>query len=257
MEPVWRSEWFASYFAEWIDGVTDIEFVKAQYDASVAYGDTCIARVFQALTDRHLWDDTLVVVGSDHGEELDEHGCWFDHPGLYETNVHVPLLIRFPGERWAGQPVAGLCSAVDVAPTLLAALGQEALARAAGMQGRNLLPHFAAGRIPDAAGIYLTECTWMRKRGWRTPRWKLIRALEPDFYGKPSVELYDLEQDPDEQENLAPTQPEVVAQLTAAMEAHVARRLAETGLPDPSIAQAEMLRIFQDRFRAARRRLPS
>ena len=46
--------------------------------------------------------------------------------------------------------------------------------------------------------FYITECTWMRKHGWRTPEWKLIVALEPDFHFKPTVELYNLIEDPDE-----------------------------------------------------------
>ena len=81
--------------------------------------------------------------------------------------------------------------------------------------------------------IYLTECTWMRKHGWRTPEWKLIRALEPDFHFKPSVELYNLIHDPDENENLADTHPDVVELLTERMNAWIAKREAETGLENP------------------------
>ena len=92
----------------------------------------------------------------------------------------------------------------------------------------------------------------MRKRGWRTPQWKLIRALEQDIYGKPPVELYDLREDPAEQTNLAETRTAVVAALSADMEAWIARRLNETGLPDPHIVQADALRIWQPRFIAGK-----
>ncbi|MBI3909739.1 MAG: sulfatase-like hydrolase/transferase, partial [Armatimonadetes bacterium] len=234
--------------------VTDRRYVIAQYDASIAYADVCLARFFQRLTDLQLWDDTLIVVGADHGEELDEHGCWFDHHGLYETNVRVPLLVRFPDRRAAGREIGGLFDALDVAPTLLSALGLPELMARAGMRGRNLLPWLDSGAVPDAAGIYLTECTWMRKRAWRTPRWKLIRALEPDIYGKPPLELYDLAADPEEQHNLADDRPEAVARLSEAMAQHAAARLAETGLPDPLVAQTDALRIWQPRFIAGRRK---
>ena len=73
----------------------------------------------------------------------------------------------------------------------------------------------------------------MRKHGWRTPQWKLIVALEPDFHFKPPVELYNLVEDPGENNNLAESQPEVVALLKARMEAWIAKREAETGLPNP------------------------
>jgi arylsulfatase A-like enzyme len=73
----------------------------------------------------------------------------------------------------------------------------------------------------------------MRKHGWRTPQWKLIVALEPDFHFKPPVELYDLVADPGESVNLAESQPEIVALLRARMDAWIARREQETGLPNP------------------------
>jgi hypothetical protein len=81
--------------------------------------------------------------------------------------------------------------------------------------------------------IYITECTWMRKHGWRTPHWKLIEALEPDFHFKPGVELYNLVEDPEENHNLAESEPGVVEFLRGRMNAFIARREEETGLPNP------------------------
>jgi hypothetical protein len=73
----------------------------------------------------------------------------------------------------------------------------------------------------------------MRKHGWRTPQWKLMVALEPDFHFKPELELYNLVEDPLENDNLAEREPEVVASLRSRMEAWIAKREAETGLPNP------------------------
>ena len=72
-----------------------------------------------------------------------------------------------------------------------------------------------------------------RKHGWRTPQWKLIRALEPDFHFGLPAELYNLVEDPGEQHNLAAEQPDVVAALTARMDAWISRRETATGLPNP------------------------
>ena len=77
----------------------------------------------------------------------------------------------------------------------------------------------------------------MRKHGWRTPQWKLIRALEPDFHFKPEVELYNLVEDPDENRNVAAEFPEVVAMLERQMADHIARRERETGQKDPIFDQ--------------------
>ena len=77
----------------------------------------------------------------------------------------------------------------------------------------------------------------MRKHGWRTPEWKLIQALEPDFHFKPEIELYNLVKDPGENQNLAAKEPEMVALLTSRMERWIAKREAETGFTNPMYTQ--------------------
>ena len=81
--------------------------------------------------------------------------------------------------------------------------------------------------------MYITECTWMRKHGWRTSEWKLIIALEPDFHFKPEVELYNLRLDPEENHNVAAENPEVVDLLRARLDTWIAQREQETGLLNP------------------------
>ena len=73
----------------------------------------------------------------------------------------------------------------------------------------------------------------MRKHGWRTPEWKLIVALEPDFHFKPEVELYNLVEDPAENVNLADREPEIARMLRGRMGAWISKREAETGLTNP------------------------
>jgi hypothetical protein len=81
--------------------------------------------------------------------------------------------------------------------------------------------------------FYITEATWMRKHGWRTPEWKLIQALEPDVHYKPEVELYNLIADPEESHNVAAREPGVVKHLQARMLAHIAKREQESGRTNP------------------------
>ena len=85
--------------------------------------------------------------------------------------------------------------------------------------------------------FYITECTWMRKHGWRTPHWKLIEALEPDFHFKPPVELYNLVEDPDENHNLADSEPGMVDMLRERMNSFIARRERELGITNPMLNQ--------------------
>jgi hypothetical protein len=99
--------------------------------------------------------------------------------------------------------------------------------------GRSLLEMVAGLTSTHDPELYVTEATWMRKHGWRTPDWKLIVALEPDFHFKPEVELYDLRADPGEEVNLVSSRPDVVADLRGRMDVHIAERTKATGRPDP------------------------
>ncbi len=118
-------------------------------------------------------------------------------------------------------------------PTILDLLGEQRLIRELKMDGQSALGLVRGERATNYAELYLTECTWMRKRGWRTHEWKLIEALEPDFHGKPPLELYNLLDDPGETKNLAEAEPALVALLRGRMQAWVDRRVRETGGSDP------------------------
>lgn len=271
---------FEAYFRTWLDGVTDIEFPKAQYDAEIAYMDTCLAHLFNRVDELGLAEDTLIVVTADHGEELDEHRMWFDHHGLYQTNLHVPLIMRQPGTIPANTYIPELVTMTDLTPTILGHLGLGD--EAASLDGRilgfakckvqaseppgntqHLTPNTSSTQFPidrtkrpwepatrhwsdawddppipdpfaDDPLVYLTECTWMRKRGILAGKWKLIVAREhPDIHGCPPIELYDISTDPGEVANVAAAMPEVVDRLRTRMDECIAKRERETGLTDP------------------------
>ena len=231
MEPVMTFKPFCDYFATWMPpGITDKDYVIAQYDGAIAYMDACIQSIFNALEAMGIEEETIVILNGDHGETLYDHECWFDHHGIYDVTLHVPLIIRYPGNIPAGQRVPGFNQHKDLVPTILELAEIDT---GIDFDGRSLIPMINNEVTSHESEIYLTECTWMRKHGWRTPEWKLIRALEPDFHFKPSVELYNLIHDPDENENLADTHPDVVELLTERMNAWIAKREAETGLENP------------------------
>ncbi len=231
MEPVMAFKPFRDFFASWMPpGITDKDYVIAQYDGAVAYMDSSIRAIFTALETLGILDETIVVINSDHGETLYDHECYFDHHGLYDQTLHVPLILHYPGHVPAGQRVAGFNRHQDLVPTLLELAGIETDIR---FDGRSLMPLVRGEVASYESEFYITECTWMRKHGWRTPQWKLILALEPDFHWKPPVELYNLVEDPGENHNLAEAHPDIVALLRARMEQWIARREEETGLPNP------------------------
>lgn len=237
MEPVMTFKPFCDFFASWMPpGISDKDYVIAQYDGAIAYMDACIQSIFTALEAHGIYDETIVVLNGDHGETLYDHECWFDHHGIYDNTLHVPLIIRYPGKTPANKRVAGFNQHKDLTPTLLELAG---ITTEISFDGASLLPMAQGQTASHASEFYITECTWMRKHGWRTPEWKLIVALEPDFHFKPPVELYNLVEDPHENNNLAESEPDVVVLLKARMEAYIARREAETGLPNPMLTQGD------------------
>jgi arylsulfatase A-like enzyme len=251
MRAPFEFEVFNEYFKAWIESdVSDTRFVAAEHDALISYVDVALRHVWQRLEHHGLDESTLVVITSDHGEVLDEHPCWFDHHGLYDANVRVPLILRQPGRIPAGARVRGFVRHQDQAPTILDHVGLGDVARREGMDGRSAIPLIdGRGRRGLSDAVYLTENTWMRKRAWRTREWKLIDGMEPDIHGFPLLELYHLPTDPAEQHNLASERPDVVATLQAALLAYVARRVRETGKPDPMSYQRFVNRRISGRRR--------
>ncbi|HBP37607.1 MAG TPA: sulfatase [Clostridiales bacterium] len=230
LDPVYEFKPFCDYFASWFPaGCTDKDYIIAQYDAGVAYMDTCIQSILEKLAELGREEDTIVVFTSDHGETLYDHDCYFDHHGLYECTLTVPFAIRYSGKTKSAR-IADYCQLKDLMPTILDLMGIESDIT---FDGRNLMTRVRGGEIVQEEEMYLTECTWMRKNGWRTPQWKLIVAKEPDFHFKPEIELYNLIKDPQELQNVAAENPETVAYLLDRMNRHIARRTAATGRANP------------------------
>lgn len=243
MDPVFAFEPFKHYFAQWMGEVRDIRFPIAQYDAEIAYVDTCLNHLLERVDASGKADETLVVIHSDHGEELDEHAMWFDHHGLYDTNLHVPFIMRCPGRLPAGLRLKGFVRTTDMAPTILDLIGRADLAQREGMQGQSMLPLIdKRSRAGTCRELCCTECAWQRKRALRTRRWKLIQALEPDPHGTPLRELYDLQADPREQRNVIDEHPETARRMERRLMRWARRRARETGLPDPMETQSITLR---------------
>lgn len=224
MDEAWSWDAFKWYFHSWMPGVTDADYVINLYDGETAYMDRHLRRIWAAL--EAIKDETLVIVTADHGEVLNEQLGYFDHHGLYEGNIHVPLIFSWPGKLPRGRRVPGFVQNLDIAPTILDLAG---IPDRDGMQGLSLLPAAFGLREGNYDELYFSEATWQVKRAIRTDRWKLIDSIEPDPHGRPMQELFDLQADPTEQHNLIDVQPELARELEARLHGWVARRLAEEG----------------------------
>jgi arylsulfatase A-like enzyme len=185
-------------------GEAERAFVRAAYDEEIAFVDRELARFFEALRARSLWQRLLVVLTSDHGEELFEHGGFEHGHSVHQELLRVPLLFWGPGVAPARhqEPV----SLVDLPETLLAGLGVAGFDSAA---GQSLWRSLSAGApLPDR--LLTAEGTLYGPEARAAIRWPLKLMLEP---GTGRRRLFDLEQDPEERTDLTPAQPETVRRL--------------------------------------------
>jgi arylsulfatase A-like enzyme len=117
--------------------------IRAIYYGMVSEVDAQLGRIWQAVKDRGAWDDTLIVLTSDHAEMLGDH-FMLGKGGFFDQSFHIPLIVRDPRRRdTADTVVERFTEAVDIMPTLLELLGEPAPAH---LDGRSLLPFIAGGK---------------------------------------------------------------------------------------------------------------
>jgi arylsulfatase A-like enzyme len=219
----------------------EAEDLLALYDAEVAANDEAFGHLADRLRAAGLWDSTLVIFVSDHGEEFFDHGGWEHGATLYQELLHVPLIVKLPRGKAAGRRIAETVRQIDVLPTVLDLLGTAAPPE---LEGRSLLPLLAepaataaVSRRPAPAFSSL-DLDGRRMESILLGRWKLIRTATHDRLPVGS-ELYDLAADPAERTNRAAAEPAVAAALGALLRQadREARRPAPLGQapPDPEI----------------------
>ncbi len=187
------------------------------YDGEVAVADAIVGRLLDRLEGLGVYDRALIILLSDHGEGLNDHGDYEHGLLLYREVLQVPLLLKLPGSHDGGTRVERAVSLVDVFPTVLALLGLESTA---GLDGR---PLFEEPSMPEDP-LY-GETVFPRLHfGW-SELYSLIDFPYHFIYG-PDPELYDLASDPGERHNLVRSKRDVAAQLRAHLDS-LDREIAE------------------------------
>lgn len=228
--PIKRQPFWGMFGDTWFNKlgpITDAEYVASLYDGEIRHVDDGIAELLSALDTLGLAEETLIVLTGDHGESLYSHDIYFDHHGLYEDTIHVPLMFRYPQKIAARRVFAPMVQHLDLAPTLLEVAGASVPPK---IEGRSLWPMLTGqAECMGWEKVVCCECTWQAKWALRTETAKFILAREPDFHQMPMRELYDLTTDPQEACNLAEERAEEAAAMEAELEAWIAAGLAKTG----------------------------
>jgi arylsulfatase A-like enzyme len=167
------------------------------YDAEIAANDASFGALLRRLEGLGIAGDTAVVLTSDHGEELFEHGSWTHGRTLYEEQLRIPFVVRFPAGRGAGRVLPGPAEQIDLAPTLLELAG---LPRPESLPGRSLVADLdGPGPGPSRPSLAFLTHHEDRAASIVASEWKLIRLdRRESVLARAPVELYSLGSDPGE-----------------------------------------------------------
>jgi arylsulfatase A-like enzyme/tetratricopeptide (TPR) repeat protein len=212
-------------------GELGVRFRTAPYDGEVAFADQQLGRLLGALEERGLLSRTLVLAMSDHGEGLGDHGEGTHGLFVYDSTLKVPFIVAGPGVA-SGRVAPTVARGIDVLPTLLDYAGLPPRPQ---IEGRTLRPAIEGREMSDAPAYAETlypqrEFGWAPLFAWRTARHKMIEAPRP--------ELYDLEKDPGEKENLAARENARLAGMRQRLETMLARPAPDAAAAvDPDAAE--------------------
>ncbi len=200
-----------------IDRETLIDHVRGLYEGEIRFCDRQLNRLFKALQEHSLWDNSLVMVTADHGEEFLDHGFVTHHliSGLKEELIRIPLILKLPSGKPAGKKIDALVRMVDFAPTILDFVGLEE--EAAGMDGVSLRP-MIEGLDPPALTAYYSTINFGLVRD---SRWKYRLFKQPEKGSEPKEELFDIIADPMEQTNLSADRADVLLRMRGEFQSHV------------------------------------
>jgi len=203
------------------------------YDGEIAAADSAVGAFLDFLKARGLYDRSIIVFLSDHGEGLNDHGEDEHGVFLYREAIRVPMLLRLPGGRGGAPRVAAPVGLVDVFPTIAEAAGIPS----AGGAGRSLL---RAGRDGDPDRRIYSETLYPRLHfGWSELAALTDRRFE--YIGAPRPELYDLAADPRETKNLVAALPREFRERHAALGRFQGPPPAATAIPQEEAARLASL----------------
>lgn len=182
------------------------QYPNDPYDAEIAYEDQQLGRFFDAVKKKSPANKTLFVLLSDHGESLGDHGEYNHGVFLYDSTVRIAWIMAGPGVP-AGARIQQQARTIDVLPTILDLLGGKA---SPAVQGTSMVPDFSGKPVNTTYSYEETlypkiNMQWAELRGIHTAHWMYVRAPRP--------ELYDLDKDPGELNNVIDTYPKKYREL--------------------------------------------
>jgi len=196
-------------FPRHVPAIRDVDDLRRHidgYDCGIAYMDEHIGRLVEALKAKGVWDDLVVIVTSDHGENQGELGIYAEHGTADRPTCRIPMIVRWPGGA-QGHVDRELHYSLDLNPTLAELLGQEPKTR---WDGRSYAATILEGADRGREQLVVSQCAHVCQRGVRWGDWLYVRTWHDGYHLFPEEMLFDLAKDPYEEEDLASSRPDVV-----------------------------------------------
>jgi arylsulfatase A-like enzyme len=188
-----------------IERWNDLRTIIDNYDTAIHYMDGHVGQVLDALERLGVLEDTAILISADHGENMGELGIYSEHGTADQATCRIPMIIRWPGGR-KNAVEEGLHYHLDLAPTLAALLGLE---KAPSWDGASYSDAILGDGQTGRDYLVFSQCAHVCQRSVRFGDWLYIRTYHDGYHGFPKEMLFDLNDDPFEQRNLAEERREV------------------------------------------------
>ncbi len=189
-----------------IASMDDVRRLFDGYDTGIRYADEHAGRILDVLKKIGVFEDTAIVVSSDHGETLGELNIYADHHLADQITSRVPLIVKWPGLK--PRVDKGLHYQFDFAATLIELAGSKVPEI---WDGRSFARDFLAGREQGRSHLVLSQLAWTCQRGVRFGDFIYIRSYHDGYHVFPDAMLFDIKTDPHEQRDLAGSRPDLCA----------------------------------------------
>jgi arylsulfatase A-like enzyme len=203
------------------------------YDAGVRCADMHLGRLLNALADANLLDETVVVISSDHGENLGELNIYGDHQTADQITTRIPLLVRWPGitDDQTGRVDGALHYHFDFAATMIELAGGTVPAL---WDGVSFAEAFRQGEEEGQDALVVSQGAWSCQRAVRWNDYLCIHSYHDGYHAFPDTMLFDVKNDPHEQKDLACVHPDLVQEAIGRLEAWTTRMMrTATHAQDP------------------------
>jgi arylsulfatase A-like enzyme len=183
---------------QWVDG----------YDVGIRYADMHVGQIINALADAGILDETVIIIGADHGENQGELNVWGDHQTADAITCRVPLIVRWPGQTQTPRVDSALHYHFDWAATLIEMAGGTVPDN---WDGQPFTEAFQDGQETGRPYLVISQNAWACQRSVRFDDYLCLRTYHDGHKQYEPIMLFNLADDPHEQHNLADDHPEIVA----------------------------------------------